>query len=191
MEKNDNILRLGLILVIITGCAALILALVFNVTKEPIAKQEKLNNEIAMKELITDAESFEMKEMDLPENIIEVNEGKNGNEVAGYTIKVSTKGYAGEIKVMVGINNEGTVTGIKILSQGETPGLGANSTQPSFYGQFEDKQTGKELAVVKSTPTGENEIQAITGATITSKAVTSAVNSAVDFYKENLEGGNK
>lgn len=190
MDKQDNIFKLGLILVIITGCASLILALVFNVTKEPIARQEKLKNEMAMKELITDAESFDIKDVEVSGNVLEVNEGKNSNGTVGYTLKMTTKGYGGEVILMVGVSTEGTITGMKVLSQSETPGLGANATQPSFYEQFKDKKIDEALAVVKAAPSKENEIQAITGATITSNAVATAVNEAVSFYKENLEGGN-
>lgn len=191
MDKQDNIFKLGLVLVIITACASLILALVFNVTKEPIARQEKLKNEMAMKELITDAESFEVMDVEVTGNVLEVNEGKNTNGTAGYTLKMSTKGYGGEIILMVGISAEGDVAGMKVLSQSETPGLGANATQPSFYEQFKDKKIDETITVVKARPSKENEVQAITGATITSNAVATAVNEAVGFYKENLEGGNK
>ena len=104
---------------------------------------------------------------------------------------MSTKGYGGQIQLMVGISKEGKLAGIKILSQSETPGLGANATLPSFYEQYKEKPISKDLEVVKSGTSEDNQIQALTGATITSKAVTTGVNEAIKFYQENLEGGSK
>lgn len=191
MDKKESIGKLGLILFIITAVAGLILGIVFNITQDSIAKQETMKNENAMKELITTADKFEKKDLSLTGNILEVNEGKKGSETMGYTMKVSTKGYGGQIQLMVGINKDGKLAGIKILSQSETAGLGANSEKPSFYGQYAGKPTNKDVEVVKTEPAADNEIKAITGATITSKGVTSGVNEAIKFYKENLQGGNK
>lgn len=191
MEKKESILKLGIKLLIITAVAGLILGFVFNVTKAPIADQEKSNNEAAMKELIVTADKFEKKDITLTDGVLEVNEGKKGNDVAGYTLKMSTKGYGGKIQLMVGISKEGKLAGIKILSQSETPGLGANATLPLFYEQYKEKPIIKDLEVVKSGTSEDNQIQALTGATITSKAVTTGVNEAIKFYKENLEGGTK
>ncbi|SFB13125.1 RnfABCDGE type electron transport complex subunit G [Clostridium frigidicarnis] len=191
MEKKESILKLGIKLLIITAVAGLILGFVFNVTKAPIADQEKSNNEAAMKELIVTADKFEKKDITLTDGVLEVNEGKKGNDVVGYTLKMSTKGYGGQIQLMVGISKEGKLAGIKILSQSETPGLGANATLPSFYEQYKEKPISKDLEVVKSGTSEDNQIQALTGATITSKAVTTGVNEAIKFYQENLEGGSK
>ena len=82
-------------------------------------------------------------------------------------------------------------TGIKILSHTETPGLGANAPKPQFSGQYKDKPIENKLEVVKVAPTKDNEIQAITGSTITSKAVTLGVNDAIDFYNTSLKGDKK
>lgn len=191
MEKKESIFKLGIKLLIITAVAGLILGFVFNVTKAPIADQEKSNNEAAMKELIVTADKFEKKDITLTDGVLEVNEGKKGNDVVGYTLKMSTKGYGGQIQLMVGISKEGKLAGIKILSQSETPGLGANATLPSFYEQYKEKPISKDLEVVKSGTSEDNQIQALTGATITSKAVTTGVNEAIKFYQENLEGGSK
>ena len=190
LKKEKSILQLGLTLLVITAIAGLILGVVYNVTKDSIANQEKLANENAMKALLTDADSFAKKEMTLPEGILEVNEGKNGSESVGYAIKVSSKGYGGQIQLMVGIDNSGKLAGIQILSQSETAGLGANCTNPEFFGQYAGKSIEKDIEVVKAEG-NDSQIKAITGATITSKGVTNGVNEAVKFYKENLQGGNK
>lgn len=190
VKKEKGVIQLGLTLLFITAIAGLILGAVYNVTKESIANQEKLSNENAMKALLTDADSFSKKDVDLSEGVLEVNEGKSGNEFAGYAIKVASKGYGGEIQIIVGIDKAGELSGIQILSQSETAGLGANCTNPEFYDQYAGKSIDKDIEVVK-TEGNDNQIKAITGATITSRGVTTGVNEAVKFYKENLQGGNK
>lgn len=111
----------------------------------------------------------------------------SGNQV-GYVFTANAKGYGGTVSVMVGLDNEGTITGIEILSHSETPGLGANATKDDFKGRFIGKSG--ELAVDKTSNDGQN-IQAITAATITSKAVTNAVNSVTAAFEElNLGGEN-
>lgn len=190
MDKKENSLKLGLILLIITAFVGVILGCAYTITKEPIEAQSQKANTEAMQELIANGDTFKKKDVKLTENIVEVNEALNNGSTVGYTIKLNTKGYGGNIELMVGISNDGKVQGIKILSQSETPGLGANSTQPAFYGQFKGKSIEKELQVTKTSSAQDNEIQAITGATITSKAVTRGVNEAVNFYKSNLKGGN-
>ncbi len=110
---------------------------------------------------------------------------KIGNEI-GYVFTAGAKGYGGTVSVMVGLDKEGTVLGIEILSHSETPGLGANAVKPDFKDRF----TGKsgELTVDKTSNDGQN-IQAITAATITSKAVVSAVNTITEAFAQVMTGG--
>ena len=108
----------------------------------------------------------------------------SGNKV-GYVFTAGAKGYGGTVSVMVGLDCDGVITGIEILSHSETPGLGANSTKPEFKERFVGKSG--ELTVNKNSNDGQN-IQAITAATITSKAVTNAVNSVIAEF-ENIKGG--
>lgn len=188
MKEN---LKLGGILLIITAVAGLLLGTAHTATKEPIAKQEQMAKAAAMKEILPGAEEFKVKELALEGVIKEVNEGTASGKTVGYAIKVTPKGYGGAIQLMVGISTEGKVEGIKILFHNETPGLGANAPQPKFSGQFKNKPIDKELQVVKQTPSSDNQIEAITGATITSKAVTNGVNEAVKFYNTKLKGAVK
>lgn len=190
--SNKEIVSLGLRLLLITAVVGLLLGLANKITAEPIAKQQKMENDAAMAEVLPVADEFTLKEdVTLPEASIisEVNEGKKGGEVTGYAIKVAPKGYGGIINMMVGISTEGTVEGIKILSHGETPGLGANAEKPEFSDQYKDKPAEDALAVVKTNPSGESQVKALTGATITSNAVTSGVNEVIDFYNSELKGG--
>jgi Na+-translocating ferredoxin:NAD+ oxidoreductase subunit G len=188
MKEN---LKLGGILLIITAIAGLLLGAAHSVTLEPIAKQEQMTKAAAMKVILPKADEFKAKQVALEGIIKEVNEGTASGKTAGYAIKVAPKGYGGAIEVMVGISTEGKVEGIKILSHSETPGLGANATQPKFSNQFAGKPISKELQVVKTAPSADNQVEAITGATITSKAVTNGVNEAVKFYNTKLKGDAK
>jgi electron transport complex protein RnfG len=189
---KENI-KLGLILLLITGIAGMLLGGAFEITKAPIEKQIAAERQAAMKAILPTADKFDTADVNIEgnEKISEVNVGLMGTEIAGYAIKVSPRGYAGPINIMVGLSTEGKVTGIKILSHTETPGLGANAPKPAFSGQYKDKPTKDKLVVVKTAPSKENEIQAITGSTITSKAVTLGVNDAIDFYNSSLKGDKK
>ena len=111
---------------------------------------------------------------------------ENGAEV-GYVFTAGAKGYGGTVNVMVGIDMNGAITGVEILSHGETPGLGANAVKPDFKNRFIGKSG--QLTVDKNSNDGQN-VQAITAATITSKAVTGAVNAVTAAYQE-ITGGAK
>jgi electron transport complex protein RnfG len=190
MKEN---IKLGLILLLITGIAAMLLGGAYEITKVPIEKQIAANRQAAMKEILPLADRFETADVNIVgnEKISEANVGLTGTEITGYAIKVSPRGYAGPINIMVGLSTDGKVTGIKILSHTETPGLGANAPKPQFSGQYKDKPIKDKLVVVKTAPSKENQIQAITGSTITSKAVTLGVNDAIDFYNSSLKGDKK
>lgn len=188
MKEN---IRLGLILLLITGVAAFLLGGAYEITKAPIAASIETDRQVAMKEILPTADKFEKSDVKLSEKVSEVNVGLKGSATAGYAIKVAPKGYGGPVEIMVGISADGKVSGIKILSHSETPGLGANAPLPKFSDQYKNKPTKDKLEVVKVAPKKETEIQALTGATITSKAVTLGVNDAVDFYNASLKGDKK
>ncbi|MPN50974.1 Electron transport complex subunit RsxG [bioreactor metagenome] len=103
---------------------------------------------------------------------------------------MTPKGYGGPIEFVVGISNGGLVKDIKILTSSETPGLGAKAADEPFAGQFHDRKA-QELAVTKTPPENDAQIQAISGATISSSAVVTGVNAAVSYWKNNLGGGDK
>jgi electron transport complex protein RnfG len=104
------------------------------------------------------------------------------SQKVGYILKLSPEGYSGPIEFIIGIGTTSSkkIKGIRILRQSETPGLGALSVKWDFYGQFSGRDISP-LAVTKSSP-GKNEIQAITSATITSRAITNAVNEAIEWF---------
>ena len=182
----NSILKLGLNLFVICAVAAGLLAGTNQMTAPLIAQRNEQANNEARKAVLSDAKEFKLLDSSKYKaasdvEVVEVYEGLNGSEVSGYTIKVLPKGYGGEIELMVGIKADGTISGVNIGNMSETPGLGARSKEEAFYGQYANKPA-TELTVVKGGNAGETEIQAISGATITSKAVTSGVNAAVDVY---------
>lgn len=171
-------LKLGGILFLITSICVGILSAVNQITAPIIAANEIKSEEVAMKALITDAESFDYIEDLENDEIKKLCIAKKGDETVGYVLRMEPNGYGGPIKMLIGMDTEGKVKGISILEHSETPGFGANAEKDSFKSQFINRQT--PLAVSKSTPK-EDEVQAITGATITSTAITSAVNTASEY----------
>ena len=98
--------------------------------------------------------------------------------LAGYVATASAKGYNGDVAVIVGARVDGTISGVRVSEHTETPGLGANAAKSGFYGQYEGGRADEPFAVVKRAASASNEVSAISGATITSNAVTNAVNAA-------------
>ena len=190
-------------LFIITIVAGLALGFVYNVTKEPIAKQEELAKQEAYQAVFADASSF--AEVDYEDSDIQAVCDKNGltgitmNEIMeakdasgnqiGYVFNVTTsEGYAGDIQLAVGVQTDGTLNGYDTLSIGETAGLGMNATTDAFKNQYKGIKA-KQLTVVKDGTGSQSDekIDAISCATITSRAVTSAVNTCLAYTAE--EGG--
>lgn len=187
-QKEDSIVKLGLILLLITSCAAILLGFMSEVTEEPIRIQRELENKAALEKVLPEADDYTNISGDygLTEDSL-VREVYSSTNDAGYVFKVYPKGYGGEIEIVVSIDKDNKIGGVEILSHAETPGLGANATNDEFKGQYQGKETSDSLEVVKGAPASNpNEIEAITGATITSRAVTTGVNAVLDFYKENI-----
>lgn len=185
-----KIVSLGLILFTVTAITGLLLGFVQGITAGPIQKtQERLKTE-ALAAALPEADSFSQLEIVPGSNevIRDVQEGTNSGKLVGNCINVTTKGYAGPIEIVVGITSDGELRAIRILNQSETPGLGAKAPLPPFSDQFNDKKVAK-MTVVKSKPTESDQVQAISGATITSSAVVTGVNAALGYWKENLAGG--
>jgi electron transport complex protein RnfG len=182
-----DLIKPAVTLFVIAAVAAALLGFVNAITAEPIAQAEadaKAEN-MAM---VLDCDSWEDAVTVEDSIITDYSEGKKNGETVGYAFSVTTKGYGSGLKLMVGVDTEGTVTGLAVVDcSNETPGLGANASKPDFYEQFAGKSG--ELSVVKGGNAGESEINAITGATITSRAVTNAVNEVTAYFDENVKGG--
>ena len=188
----NKILKNTLILTMITLIAGLALGVVYEITKDPIAQVQEKSKKEAWQAVFPEADlnDFEETEVDqkaADQAIADMGVNATIDEVCtvgdqGYVITTTDKdGFGGSIQITVGITTDGTVNGVSILSISETAGLGMKATEPAFYGQYEGKQAEK-FVVSKDGGDGE-PIDALSGATITSRAVTEAVNAALGYYQ--------
>lgn len=191
-----QIIKIGLILLLISVVAALALGFTNEITKDRIAEQRFLANELAKKNVLPDAATFEdITGADLDtiigefEPVIEAYVGLDASGTAiGYVFKSTPTGFAGPIEVVTGINLEGQVTGLRIGAQKETPGLGAKAKDAPFYEQYTGLSASEPIGVSKTAATG-NDIQAITGSTISSVAISDGANASIDAFNWILENG--
>ncbi|MFR4085424.1 MAG: RnfABCDGE type electron transport complex subunit G [Lachnospiraceae bacterium] len=203
----NKIVKNTLILTLITVIAGFLLGAVYEITKDPIAKQEAQAKAEAYEQVFTDAAAFEAVEMDdtltktirdqldqegyKAQSIEEVMRAEDqSGETLGYAFTVVTsEGYGGDIQFSMGVQNDGTLNGISILSIGETAGLGMNADTPAFKDQFVGKQVEK-LQYTKNGATQDDEINAISGATVTTNAMTNGVNAGLCAFRV-MEGGDQ
>lgn len=151
-------------------------------TEDKIAEQAALKAEESRKLVLPGAESFGQvpsNQDDGPYAYV----GFSGEDAVGVVFETAAKGYGGDVKVMTSISMEGEITGVVILSHGETPGLGANAEKEEFREQYKQAAPDSGIQVVKYQTPAEGQIEAMTGATITSTAVTNAVNQAIEQYR--------
>lgn len=207
-KKKSSILMNTLVLFVVTFIAVLALAVVNQVTKEPIAQAEINARAEVYKVVYPGAENFEEIEnsKSLIEGSAEVLSGAgydgcfvndalavtdaSGN-IQGYVIAAtSPSGYGGDLQAAVGITKDGKITGYSIVSHSETAGLGSKCAEPDFTNQFADKAAAT-LEVTKSGATEDNQIDAVSGATISSNAATEAANAAIVFFQDSFGGGIK
>ena len=189
------------ILLVITIVAGLVLGLVYQITKDPIALQEAKKKQEACQEVFPDAVSFETIDVAdvnssgwteagyAQESIDEVMSAEDdAGGLLGYVITVTThEGYGGDIQFSIGIRMDGTINGVSILSISETAGLGMRADDV-LKPQFAGKQA-ERFEYTKSGATSENQIDAISGATITTNAVTNGVNAGLYYFQTQLGGG--
>ena len=183
-----DILKLGVTLFAICAVAALVLGVTNNITAPVIEERNIQARSEERKTVLPEADEFKELEGMNSDIVLEVYEGIKDGQVIGYTIKTSSKGYGGAIELMVGISKDSKITGVEIGNHSETPGLGSKATEPMFKNQYVDKDVSNSLLVVKGSANNDNEISAISGATITSNGVTSGVNAAMKIYNEKLSG---
>ena len=187
MMNKTHIIRDAIILFAITLIAGLLLGMVHEITLDPIAKAKADSAAKTYREVMSDADSFEAAD-ELTQAAAECNAdpeiqkfGRNvtvddalyarnkDGEIIGFIVISSSKGYGGPVETAAGIKNDGTITGLGFISINETPGLGMKAKEPSFIAQFSGMKDTSQL-------------QAISGATSTSKAVRGAVDAAKYFF---------
>ncbi len=175
---KKEFIKLSAILCLITLVAGLLLAGVNSITAPAIEQAEQKASEEAMQKILPEADNFAL----LNEY---VTSAKKGDEIIGFCTKVTTVGYGGDIVMMVGMDSSGIVQGIEILSHSETAGLGAKIADDDFEGQFRNKSPFAKL--VKNGTDSPDEITAVTGATISSRAVAKGMEDAARMVAEALK----
>jgi electron transport complex protein RnfG len=180
-------------LFVICFVTAFCLAFVNNMTKEPIIQRMEMDAEENRKQVLSQAESFEKLEgweaKDESGIIREVYAAYIGEELAGYVFSVAPKGFGGEIAVTVGVDSEHSVSGVRIGDNQETPGLGSKAADEKFTEQYIGKDISKEIKIVKRPASTDDEVQAVSGATISTRAVTNAVQVSAELGGKLLENG--
>ena len=205
-KQKSGMMKNVISIFVITLIAVLLLAVVNQVTRDPIALAEiNARNEVyktvmseatGFGEIMTEEEIVEKGEKALTDAGIsscEINHAMaalRGDEKLGYVIAATSKnGYGGDIQIAIGIDMNGTITGFNVIKHSETAGLGAKAKDdPSFAAQFEGKATDAPIAYVKGGGATGQQIDALSGATITTNAVTEATNAAIAFYNACLKG---
>lgn len=185
MKGKDikEIIKTALSLFLICAVSAGLLAGINGITAPEIEKNNLLKADETRRTVFPEASSFELSSA--PDGTAYYTAFKD-TETTGYVFTTRAKGYGGEIEVMTGINTDGTISRVSILSINETPGLGMKAKNESFLGQYNGKS--EKLSVIKNGSPSENEIDAITSATISSSAVTQAVNKALEMYNLIMSG---
>ena len=173
-------ISLFLICLVVTA----LLALTDNVTAKKIAENEAQSKKESMFAVVPDAKDFDELEAD----VLYLGKDDSGNTV-GYAISTSTQGYGGQVKVMTGIDTEGNIVGVDVFyNDDETPGLGKNTSNESFRDQYKELSVNESIVVSKDASADDTQtVDAVTSATISSRAVTKAVNEACAIYNEYTE----
>jgi len=198
---NNKMLKNILVLTIITVVAGFLLGFAYDITKAPIAAQQEKTKQEAYESVFSEAVSFSgedaalKQDMDNAAGWLEtagytqesIDEALAAKDASGNTIGfvftiTTSEGYGGDIEISMGIQNDGTVTGVEILSISETAGLGMKSTEPEFKNQFANKKVEK-FSYTKTGATADYEIDALSGATITTNAMVNAVDAGLAFYQ--------
>ncbi|MCK4532217.1 RnfABCDGE type electron transport complex subunit G [bacterium] len=174
-----KVLQVGMSLTFICSISAAILSFVYQKTKPLIDLEREKSIKIAQKEVLPRAVTFETNKIKEREFSIGYNDG---DQQEGIVMNVSVKGYSGKIDMIVGVNNEREISGLKVLQHTETPGLGAKITRENFLKQFYGNKDC-DLVLKKESPSGK--IDAITGATISSRAVTMGTKKCLNWVNEN------
>ncbi|SHH62731.1 electron transport complex protein RnfG [Sporobacter termitidis DSM 10068] len=172
-EKKSGILAIALNLTVACIVSGVILAVAYFITHPVAVQKQKEADALALQTLVPAATSF--VPVDGQDNMTVA---KNGDTVVAYVVEEAPRGYESAVEMLVAVSSDGKVLNFSITSNKETPGLGTKASEPAFMDQFIGK-TSEHLAVTKD-PANKEDVQAITGATITSKAVTKGVKAAVD-----------
>ena len=211
MKTKSTMIHDALILCVITLCCGLLVAFFHELTAGPIAANEQAQKQKAYQSIFAEGESFDAEPAVLSgeeagtygqqilaesdrsygnmtvDEIVEVKDA--GGSFVGYIVSVTSgDGYGGDISISVGVDAKGSISGVEILSISETAGLGMKAKEESFRSQYTGKNV-EAFTVTKMGAVSDDEIDALSGATITSRAMTNSVNAALAVANALLEGG--
>ena len=182
MANEHSVFKIASNLALACFVSGLVIGAVYYVTAPVAAQKAEEMKQESMRSLVAEVDSF--AEIPGEEGCIEA---KKDGKVIAYIIPSESKGYGGKIKLLVAVDAEGKVLDFNILEHNETPGLGDNAQKPAFRNQFAGK--GPELLEVTKDPGNKDNIQAMTGATISSRAVTKGVKEAAEKAQSLAKGG--
>ena len=180
---KSSLKNMVLVLFCITLIAGACVGLVNMITVEPIAKAKEAAEKEALAQVLPEFDATEMSEHVADELPIVAYKATKGGEVVGYAIKTATKnGFSGMVKMMVGFDTKGTILNVNVLEQNETPGLGAKMTEEGnpLLASVQNKEASKVKFQVKK---DGGDIDALTAATISSRAYADAVARAYEVFK--------
>ncbi|OYT16985.1 MAG: RnfABCDGE type electron transport complex subunit G [Bacteroidetes bacterium 4572_77] len=193
-KKESTFINMVFVLFVVAAVAGLALGYVYNITKEPIAKAKQAKIEKAIREVLPSFDSVQApyKVMSFDgtkaKDSLEFFDASLNGQYIGTAVNTYTmKGFSGLIKLMVGFKPDGTIVKISVLEHKETPGLGTKMVKPKFKDQFFGKNPADfNLKVNKD----GGDVDAITAATISSRAYTDAVKRAYQTFMKNKGGNN-
>jgi len=181
----NYLIRPTLIMFLTAAVCVAALSLVYSITLEPIRVAAAALANATMAEVLPEATDFRELEADLPANVNAIYEGSSNGNVVGYVVESWANGYGGALTLMVGISSEDSaITGMSVLNHSESPGFSDPLNTERFNGQFEGLAVTVPVTLIKGGAlAANNEIDAMTGATISTTAVVDAVNHALNWYQ--------
>ncbi len=185
----NSIVKLSAFLFIVAAICASLVSGVYDMTLPVINAMQVKSLQESYADVFPDFDVIKKSDRESDyKDVIAINIAQKDNKPVGVIYSVTSKGYAGAIELLVGFDLKSKkITGIKILKQNETPGLGSNCTKLAFTKQFIGKPTTDDLMVIKKGEATDNQIHCITASTITSRAVVDAVNVAREDFAENYK----
>ena len=187
--KKDTLINMFVALFVICIVSGGVLGVVYNATKDPIAAAETAKKTEAIKNVLPEfnelKETMVMSALEDTEIPFYLAYDADNNFIGAAVETFTNKGFSGNISLMVGILADGTLKNISVLQHAETPGLGSKMTEPTFKDQFNGKKADSFNIKVKK---DGGDVDAITAATISSRAFCDAVNRALLTF-ENNKGG--
>ena len=183
-KKESTLTNMLIALMVITIVSGGVLGFVYGLTKDTIRMNDQIKNDKAIKEVLMTEQKVDSLVKIECDTLVYYWAFTADNQLIGAAIKTSQEGFSSKIELMVGILANGKINKVSVLKQQETPGLGANMTDNEFIGQFDSKNPATFKLKVKK---DGGDVDAITSATISSRAVSKAIQRAVKGFEDNKD----